>query len=38
MTTPIVGAPDWSAAQATPWVTENKAFRMVEAMARRGII
>lgn len=38
MTTPIIGAPDWAAAQASPWTQVNKAFRMIEAMARRGII
>jgi hypothetical protein len=38
MTTPIIGAPDWADEQATPWTTENKAKRMIEAMARAGII
>lgn len=38
MTTPKIGAPDWSAAQATPWTTENKAKRMIEAMARAGTV
>lgn len=38
MTTPKIGAPDWSAAQATPWTTENKAKRMIEALARAGTI
>jgi len=38
MTTPLVGAPDWAAAQASPWTTENKAKRMIEALARSGIV
>lgn len=38
MTTPILGAPDWAAAQASPWLTVNQALRIIEAMARRGII
>lgn len=36
--TPIIGAPDWAASQASPWVSENKAKRMIEALARSGII
>ena len=38
MTTPISGAPDWAASQATPWTTENEAKRYIEALSRRGII
>ena len=38
MTTPITGAPDWAAAQASPWNTENQAKRMIEALARAGVI
>ena len=38
MTTPIHGIPDWAAEQASPWTTENQSKRMLEAMARRGIV
>lgn len=38
MTTPIIGAPDWAASQASPWATVNQATRMIEALARYGII
>lgn len=36
--TPGVNAPDWDAAQGTPWLTENKAKRMIEALARAGVV
>lgn len=36
-TTPIFSLPDWAAAQATPWLTENQVKRVIEAAAR-GII
>ena len=36
-TTPTFGLPDWAAAQATPWLTENQVKRIIEAAAR-GII
>lgn len=37
-TTPITGAPDWSGPQASPWLVENQAKRMIEAVARAGVI
>lgn len=38
MTTPLIGAPDWEAEQASPWLTENRAKRMIEALARYAVI
>lgn len=35
--TPTFGLPEWAAAQATPWLTENETKRIIEAAAR-GII
>lgn len=37
-TTPIVGATDWAASQASPWVPHNEAVRRLEANGRRAII
>lgn len=31
MTTPIVAAPDWAAAQASPWAPHNEALRRIES-------
>lgn len=38
MTTPIVAAPEWAAAQASPWTGHNEALRRIEAAGRRAII
>ena len=35
MTTPRIGAPDWAAAQASPWLTENERARYFDAFATR---
>lgn len=37
-TTPLIGAPDWAASQASPWNPENQSKRMIEALARSAII
>jgi hypothetical protein len=31
--TPNIGAPEWDAAQATPWLTNNRAFRIFDAFS-----
>jgi hypothetical protein len=36
--TPNVGAPEWDAAQATPWLTTNKALRIFDAFSAYSII
>lgn len=36
--TPINAAPEWAQAQASPWLTVNRALRTLEAMARAGIV
>lgn len=38
MTTPRTSAPEWAAAQATPWTEHNKAIRVLDASASRWII
>lgn len=38
MTTPNVGAPEWSPSQATPWLTENEAKRIWDAFGLRTLI
>lgn len=38
MTTPIAGAPEWAASQASPWLTVNKALRMIEALGGRALV
>lgn len=35
MATPTVGAPEWAAAQATPWIPANKARRIFDAFCFR---
>lgn len=37
-TTPFLGATDWAAAQASPWLPHNAAIRLAEALARAGAI
>lgn len=37
-TTPIIGATDWAAEVESPWVIVNKMARMIESMARHGIV
>lgn len=36
--TPIIGATDWAAEVESPWVIVNKMARMLESMARHGIV
>ncbi len=38
MTTPRTSAPEWAAAQATPWTGHNQALRVLDAAASRWII
>ncbi|MBS7669324.1 DUF2793 domain-containing protein [Croceicoccus gelatinilyticus] len=38
MTTPIYGAVEWSAAQASPWVPHNAALRLYEAAIRGSVL
>lgn len=38
MTTPIVAATEWGAAQASPWTAHNESLRRLEAAGRRAII
>ena len=38
MTLPNTGAPEWGAAQATPWFTQNQAARILDAFASRSIV
>lgn len=38
MTTPNVEAPEWAAAQATPWTTVNQGLRIFDAFAARAMI
>lgn len=36
--TPIYALPEWAAAQATPWLTENQAKRLIEAVVRGSVL
>ena len=38
MTTPIIAATEWGAAQASPWTAHNEALRRLEAAGRDAII
>ncbi len=38
MATPTVGAPEWAAAQETPWITANKARRIFDAFTYRSAV
>ena len=35
MTTPVIGAPEWAAAQASPWTQVNNTFRLLEGFSLR---